>query len=304
MFELSIMAFSGCLCANSLVAATIAPSMMPSSSANPNSWVTIPPSWACLRMSLLVLRAETHDLYLPSSAPISITSLECRHYGLVDRLVVVNNVEAIPAPRALVVAGTALYAQVTYTLGFPIFVGDCTDRAGCRTAAASHTQALIDDISHKIAEACGCSSLGCHHERFKVCSCKILLLFCSFEEQVCHHADVPDHLGRRCASGDVHVNFDHVADRQECLMLWLVLPATPGKPSNVAITGTTANCDNHSRLFTGFLNFLNCEFVINTDRTLNKCNIHLRDVTHIGKRQTIYKICIPVQNCQEPSIIL
>src|SRR5512136_563937 len=60
--ELSLMIFDGFLAANSLVAATIAPSMIPSSSAKENNDVTIPPSWACLRSSLSVLRAETHDL--------------------------------------------------------------------------------------------------------------------------------------------------------------------------------------------------------------------------------------------------
>jgi len=42
--------------------ATMAPSMIPSSSAYAKSWVTMPPSWAPFRISLSVLRAATQVL--------------------------------------------------------------------------------------------------------------------------------------------------------------------------------------------------------------------------------------------------
>src|SRR5512133_2269439 len=131
--------------------------------------------------------------------PFQPPSLECRHYGLVDRLVIRYHIKAEPASRALVVAGTALDAQVALALGFAVLVGNGINRAGCRTAAASHAETLIDDIGHQVAEArCRCaasSSLGRKgHEGFEECSCKILLFLGSLEEQVCHDRNVPDHL--------------------------------------------------------------------------------------------------------------
>src|SRR5512145_1887782 len=90
-----------------------------------------------------------YRVLLPFQSP----SLECRHYGLVDRLVIRYHIKAEPAPRALVVAGTALDAQVALALGFAVLVSNGIYRAGCCTASASHTETLVDDIGHQVAEA-------------------------------------------------------------------------------------------------------------------------------------------------------
>ena len=67
-----------------------------------------------------------YRVLLPFQSP----SLECRHDGLVDRLIVLDNIEVEPAPRALVVARAALDAQVALALGLAVFVGNCIYRAG------------------------------------------------------------------------------------------------------------------------------------------------------------------------------
>ena len=60
-----------------------------------------------------------YRVLLPFQSP----SLECRHYGLVDRLIVLDHIKAEPAPRALVVAGSALDAQVALALGLAVLRG-------------------------------------------------------------------------------------------------------------------------------------------------------------------------------------
>ena len=183
-------------------------------------------------------------------------------------------------------------------------MGDCTDRA-CRCAAAtSHAEPLVDDFGHQIAEACGCSSLCRQHQRGEVLGCEILLLLAALQEQVCHDTDIPDHLGSRCAAGDVHINFDDVTDRQVGFVLRLVLLSAACEPGDVAIAGASADCNDNRRLFSCLLNLFYCKFIINADGTLNERNIHLWDMAHIGKRQTVDEVCVFVQNSQEPTVVV
>jgi len=135
-------------------------------------------------------------------------------------------------------------------------VGDRPDRACGRAGPAPHAEALVDDMVHQVAPAGLRPALGELHQRGEVLLREFLLVLVALQEQVCHHAHVPDELRAGSAPGDVDIHLDEVPDWQVGLVLGLVSLATTCKTRDVAVTGTPADCHDDGCLLAGLLDLL------------------------------------------------